>query len=282
MIDQMRVGNVEVVSLPDGAANLGGHPMGRDVDADAAPADWAAYHARHPDGFHGDEHHWRIHNGCYLLRSRGRSIVVDLGVGVGPYPRYAGLEGCLPDSMVRAGVAPGDVDTVFFTHAHPDHVGWSLDGAGAPFFPRARYLLHRADWHEYAEHRQPPPRYIERFVAPLRDRGVLDLLAGETALTDEVTAIETPGHTPGHMSLLIASAGERAVVTGDVIVSPFYVSEPERPFGSDLDRAQGIRTRVALVERVEAEGMRLVGGHLPEPGWGEVVRLHGRRWFRAL
>ena len=284
-VDRMRVGDVEIVALPDGAANLGGRPLAGPGDGgeDEPPVDWAEFHERFPDGFHGPDHHWRIHNNCYLVRSGGRRIVVDLGVGVGPYPRYGGLRGHLPQSMARAGLAPDDVDAVFFTHAHPDHVAWSVnEDAGTPTFPRARYLLHHADWHEYAVHRQPPPRYIERFVAPLRDLGVLDLLDGERALTDEVTAIETPGHTPGHMSLLIASAGEHAVITGDVFPSPFYLSEPERPFGSDLDRARGIASRRALLERIEAEGMRVIGGHFPEPGWGEVIRVHGRRWFRAL
>ncbi|MBM3138826.1 MAG: MBL fold metallo-hydrolase [Chloroflexi bacterium] len=280
MTRRLLVGGAEIISLPDGSAALGGPPT---AGAAVRPGvDWAGYHARHPDGFHGPDHHWRVHNGCYLVRAGGASVLVDLGVGRGPYPRYAGLEGALPRSMERAGVVPEEVDVVFFTHAHPDHVGWSLKPDGTPTFPRARYVLHRADWEEYAVRRSPPPRYVERFVAPLLALGVLELMDGERALAEEVVALHTPGHTPGHMSVLVGRAGDRAVITGDVVVSPFYVSEPEQPFGSDIDPQQGIRTRVALVARAEAEGLRLVGGHMPEPGWGEVVRVNGRRWFRAL
>lgn len=279
MVDVMRVGDVEVLALPDGAADLGSRLL---AGEDGPEPDWAEFHDRFPDGFHGPEHQWRIHNTCYLVRSRGRSILVDTGVGVGPYPRYRDMHGELMTVMREAGLALEDVDTVFMTHAHPDHVGWNVDEeAGRPRFPAARYLLGGPDWREFGD-REPPPRYFQRFLQPLDDAGVLDLIEGETALTEDVTAIETPGHTPGHMSLLISSAGERAMIVGDVLTSPFYVSEPQRPFRSDIDVPQGIRTRTALVERAEAEGLRIASAHFPAPGWGDVVRLEGRRWFRAL
>jgi glyoxylase-like metal-dependent hydrolase (beta-lactamase superfamily II) len=279
VVEAIHIGNVEMLALPDGAANLGAHPMSPE---DGPAPDWAPYHERFPDGFHGPDHHWRIHNTCYLVRSQGRSILVDTGVGVGPYARYQDMRGTLMGAMREAGVALEDVDAVMMTHAHPDHVGWNVDEeTGRPRFPAARYLLGEPDWREYGG-REPPPRYFQRFLQPLDDAGALDLLEGETAVTDEVTAMETPGHTPGHMSLLIASQGERLVIAGDVLTSPFYVSEPERPFFSDIDVQQAIGTRTALVARLEAEGMRVASPHFPAPGWGDVVRVEGRRWFRAL
>lgn len=276
---RIQVGAIEVVCLADGAAELGGYPYQRDLD-DGDEVDWSGYHERYPDGFHGPGHHWRIHNNCYLVRTGALSILVDTGVGPGPYPRYQNMHGTLMQSLAAAGVGVEDVDTVFLTHAHPDHVAWNVDAEGAPTFPRARYVLHRRDWEHY-EGRNPVPRYMQRFVEPVEARGLLDLLDHEANLAPGVRAIETPGHTPGHMSLLVESEGERVVVTGDVLVSPFYVSEPERRFGSDLDGRQGIRTRVALVDRLEADGARLASAHFPEPGFGHVVRIDGRRWFRA-
>lgn len=277
-IHQMQVGNVEIVSVPDGSATLPAWPN----RSASNPIDWAFFHEHYPHDFHGPDHHWHIHNGCYLVRSEGHTTLVDLGVGVGPYPRYEGMHGSLLRSLDEAGVTVEDIDEVFLTHSHPDHVGWAVDEqAGRPRFPRARYRLHRADWDEFTG-RDPVPPFVNRFVRPLEAAGVLDLIEGETALDAHLTAIETPGHTPGHMSLVIASAGERAVITGDVLTSPVSVARPEVPFGSDLDMDLGIQTRHALLDRIEAEGMRVVAGHLAEPGFGEVVRLEGRRWWRAL
>lgn len=277
-IHRIQVGNVEIVSVPDGSATLPAWPN-RSL---SHPIDWGFFHEHYPDDFHGPEHQWHIHNGCYLVRSQGRTTLVDLGVGVGPYPRYEGMHGSLLRSLDEVDVTVEDIDEVFLTHSHPDHVGWAVDEeTGRPRFPRARYRLHRRDWDEFTG-RDPVPPFVNRFVRPLDDAGVLDLLEGETALDAHLTAIETPGHTPGHMSLLIASAGEKAVITGDVLTSPVSVARPEVPFGSDFDIDQGIQTRHALLDRIEAEGMRVVAGHLAEPGFGEVVRLEGRRWWRAL
>lgn len=277
-IHRMQVGDVEVVSVPDGSARLPAWP----VRSASNPVDWTVYHEAYPDNFHGPEHHWRIHNGCYLVRSAGRTMLVDLGVGVGPYPRYEGMHGTLLTSLAEAGVTPEDIDDVFLTHSHPDHVGWAVDEeAGRPRFPRARYILHQKDWDEFTG-RDPVPPFVNRFVRPLQAAGVLDLLEGESTLSPHLTAIETPGHTPGHMSLLVASDGEKAVITGDALTSPVSISRPDIPFASDFDMDLAIETRHALLDRIEAEGMRLAVGHIAEPGFGEVVRLEGQRWFRAL
>lgn len=279
MVDATWAGEFEILALPDGAANLPAPPINPEVAGDP-PIAWDEHARRHPDGFHG-ENLWRIHNTCYLIRGAGVRMLVDCGVGEGPYPWYAGLRGEMPRAMVEAGLEPRDITHVFLTHAHPDHVGWAFDEkAGVPRFPKARYLLHRADWEHFSE-RSPVPKHFTRFVEPLGKAEVLELLDGERELAPGITPLETPGHTPGHMSLLVQSRGEGLVISGDVLNSPVYVTEPQRPFGSDRDMEQGIRTRLALVDRIEAEGWRLASEHFPAPGWGKVVRAEGRRWFAA-
>ncbi len=278
MVACTSVGELEVLALPDGAANLGAPAVSPDLQGEP-PIDWAEHARRHPGGFHGPEHLWRIHNTCYLVRGAGFRMLVDCGVGLGPYPWYAGLRGELPQAMAAAGIEAADITHVFLTHAHPDHVGWAFDEqAGAPRFANARYLLHQRDWEHFGQ-RSPVPKHFTRFVAPLERFAALDLLSGETEILRGVTALETPGHTPGHMSLLLQSRGEGLVISGDVLNSPVYVNEPELRFGSDADQALGVRTRVKLVERIESEGWRIASAHFPEPGWGGVIRTEGRRWF---
>ncbi len=126
--------------------------------------------------------------------------------------------------------------------------------------------------------------HIPHFVTPLAKLGVLDLLAGDANLTQEVTAICTPGHTDGHMSVIVSSAGKRAMITGDVIGHPHDVTEPDwlRHPAFEHDSVVASQTRRAVLDRIEAEGMTIAAGHMPEPGFGRIVRLEGRRWWQPL
>jgi glyoxylase-like metal-dependent hydrolase (beta-lactamase superfamily II) len=96
-----------------------------------------------------------------------------------------------------------------------------------------------------------------------------------------VTAIHTPGHTPGSMSMLVASKGERAILVGDAIGHPAQVEHPDRYVVHDMDHPRAEQTRHQLLDRIEAEGLILSANHFPEPGFGRVVRLEGRRFWQA-
>ena len=110
----------------------------------------------------------------------------------------------------------------------------------------------------------------------------MDLVSGEYALTDEITAIPTPGHTPGHQSFVIASAGERALILGDVMHHPAQTEETAWSPSFDSDGALSAETRSALLERLEADGDLVAACHFPAPGFGHIVRVEGKRTFRAL
>jgi glyoxylase-like metal-dependent hydrolase (beta-lactamase superfamily II) len=198
-----------------------------------------------------------------------------------------GIDGRLLAELHAAGVRPEEVDTVFFTHLHPDHVGWNLSQGGAnprPTFPRARYVVHQTDW---ATFKQPEVQaatsfpFWEETLGPLETLGVLDLLPGERALTSEITAIPTPGHTPGHMSLAIVSGGQRALIMGDVAVHPAQVTETDWPMKQDMDQPLAAQVRRQVFDRVEAEHTILVVCHFPEPGFGHLVRVEGRRYWQG-
>ena len=147
--DKIAIGSVEIISLADAVIN---HPVGLDhIFPEVATAAWEPYLQRYPGAF-GGPNTWRVQFGGYLLRSQGRTILVDTGLGptgtlVGagtPNPVLVNPPARLLESLQAVGVRPEDVDTVVLTHLHADHVGWNLQGEAGqrrPTFPRARYLV---------------------------------------------------------------------------------------------------------------------------------------------
>lgn len=291
MEGKLVVGNVEILALTDGEGEFP-LPLGQLFPAVPAEA-WAPFQQRYPTLFPRPET-WHNHYGCYVLRSQGRVILVDTGIGSlttnpGMVTTLAGgVEGQLLTELQAAGIRREDVQTVFLTHLHPDHVGWNLLRDGTTpraTFPNARYVMHQADWETFQRpdvQSAMPFTFWEETLGPLARLGVLDLVTGEHALTGDITAIPTPGHTPGHMSLAIVSQGERALILGDVAIHPAQVTEPAWAALFDMDPTQAAQMRQQVFDRVEAEASTLVACHFPAPGFGHLVRLAGRRYWQGL
>ena len=251
---------------------------------------WAPYQERYPSGFSGD--HLLAHFECYLIRSEGQTILVDTGLGgaaTNPNSIEAmvgGAEGRLLQELEAAGVSTADVNTVFFSHLHFDHVRWNVTHEpGAPVratFPNAWYVAHRADWEVFQrpEVMELFPPHWDQTLGPLQDLGVLDLLDGEHPLTSEITALPTPGHTPGSMSLAIVSGGQRAYILGDVFHGPAQITETDWKLSFDMDADQGVATRTAMIERAESEDAIMAICH--HGGFGRVVHAEGRRYWQLV
>ena len=204
-----------------------------------------------------------------------KTVLVDTGVGTG-------MGGRLLDDMSSKGVSPDDVDIVVFSHLHPDHVGWNLTADRAPTFSKARYLVPQADWDAFSTPNAAAQNpHIGAQVLPLKDLNVLDLFSGETAITDELTTYPTPGHTPGHASIIVSSAGEKAIVTGDLAHHPAQVERTEWCPGLDGDPAQAVASRRNVFDQLEADGLLAAVCHFPDPGFGRIVRLEGKRVWQA-
>jgi glyoxylase-like metal-dependent hydrolase (beta-lactamase superfamily II) len=276
--NKLRVGNVEILSLSDGRLEFDLCNFFPTVPQER----WQPYTAHLTE-----EHKVRFNLGSFLVRSEGRTILVDTGLGPKPADMPEASWGILLDEFSANGVRPDEVDMVVMTHLHRDHVGWNLlaqDGKYTPTFPRARYWMSAKDW----EACHQPEVQRERFpnapscVWPLAELGLMELMSGEHALTRELTAIPTPGHTPGHMSILITSQGERALILGDVAHNPAQVHETDWVSRADMDPELTRQTRRALMERLEREGTIVAAGHFPAPGFGKIVRLQGRRYWQVL
>lgn len=269
-MSSITVGRVEITALTD----MEGAFLRLDQVFPGVMEDqWEPYRHRYPWAF-ADRETLRGRVGAYVLRSPEGTVLVDTGVG----PQAMGAGGRLLVELENAGVYPEDVDAVFLTHLHGDHLGWSVKPDGEPVFPEARYVTQAAEWEISAP-------YLGRAIAGLDDLGVLELLDGEEPVSEELTAIPTPGHSPGHSSLLVSSGGEQALVSGDAIVHPAQATEPTWNVHFDMDKEQAARTREMLLAWLESDGMIVAAGHIPGSGFGRVVRdggEEGRRYWHTL
>ena len=281
---KMNVGNVEIIALSD--MNCVFPTPLAELWPKVPLNAWAPYRERYPDTF-ASETHMQIEIGCYLVRSRGRTILIDTGYGPGPIDSLGGRRGELMDDLASKSIKPQDVDTLFLSHLHLDHVGWNTterDGRLVPTFPNARYVVHQLD---LAHFQKPEVRaagrydYMQQFVDPLVDQGLFDTLSGDTDLTDEVRAVHTPGHTPGHMSVLVSSQGQKVLIQCDVFIHPAQVTQEDWSPLFDGDANASTITRGKVLSQVEGENTPMISCHFPAPGFGRVVRDQGKRYWQV-
>lgn len=211
-----------------------------------------------------------------LLVNTGRELVL-LDAGVGPQPVFGPGTGLLPRSLEAAGIQPGQVDIVAFTHAHADHAWGIADAAGADLFPDARFVMTGADldfWTSEANLALPEP--LRSLVAGTRAvvgprRARFTTIAGEAEIVPGIRAVPTPGHTVGHTSFHIESEGQRLLVMGDVANhAVLALGRPDWPFGFDTDPAQAAATRRRVLDMAATDRLQVLGYHFPWPGLGHV------------
>jgi glyoxylase-like metal-dependent hydrolase (beta-lactamase superfamily II) len=209
--------------------------------------------------------------------SCGRRILVDTCIGnhkTRRNPAFSQLDTPFLARLEEAGFGPRDVDFVVCTHLHFDHVGWNTvleDGEWRPTFPRARYLLVEPEWAYWTRPEARHDDVTNDSLWPLVRGGLVDWVSSDHAITPEVTLVATPGHTPGHVAVRVASQGEALWVTGDSVHHPSQLAHPEWSSPSDCDRAMAVRTRRWLLDAVVADRALLLGTHFAEPSAGHLL-----------
>jgi glyoxylase-like metal-dependent hydrolase (beta-lactamase superfamily II) len=214
--------------------------------------------------------------GCFLIRTGDHVVLLDAGLGAHDTPWGSG--GALPSGLAALGVQPEDVDLVVCTHLHIDHVGW-LVHEGRPFFPNATVRYGHGDWAQFVECADAEPRTVEAMLV-LSHEGRLDPIEGDqVALAPGLTALHTPGHTPGHYGVVVSSGQERAYVLGDAVECPLQLDEPDFFALSDVDPALSRRTREALWRELEGTETMVGAAHFPGLEFGRVLPGTGKRWL---
>ncbi|MYE80271.1 MAG: MBL fold metallo-hydrolase [Gammaproteobacteria bacterium] len=217
-----------------------------------------------------------------------RRILVDTCVGNDKeraIPGWNMLQTAFLDDLVEAGYSRESIDTVLCTHLHVDHVGWNtmlVDDAWVPTFPNARYLIGAREW-AYWDASEDDGGYgpvLSDSVRPIVESGLADFVEMDHHLCAEVWLEPTPGHTPGHVSVRIASQGEEALITGDCIHHPVQMTRVDWCSSADYDPEQGRRTRETLLGKYADRDILVIGTHFATPTAGRVrQRAEGGYWL---
>ena len=212
----------------------------------------------------------------YLVRTRHHTILIDTCIGNDKSadwhkPWHKRSDPTWLENLAAVGVHPKEIDYVLCTHLHLDHTGWNthlVDGRWMPTFPNARYVFSRREYDHSAEEGGDS---FEENVVPVMESGQGVLVDMDFALDDEVWLEPTPGHTPGHVAIRLASKGAAAVMCGDLIHSPVQCAHPDWDFIYDHDPELARRTRRRFLEAQCEGGTLVLTAHFPSPSVGTVM-----------
>ncbi|MGF6781034.1 MBL fold metallo-hydrolase [Paraburkholderia sp. GAS334] len=214
-----------------------------------------------------------------LVEAPGLRLMVDTCIGNDKPRRLVGgnpLATPFLQHLADAGWSRDDVDVVVCTHLHVDHVGWNtmlVDGKWVPTFPKARYLIGKREFEHWSnEGDEEQQAIMGDSVRPIFDAGLVDLVEMDHRISPEVRLTPSPGHTPGHVSVMIESEGQSAVITGDVAHHPCQMAHPEWATSLDSDIQAAMATRAKLFAEWADRPILVIGTHYAAPTAGRVKR----------
>lgn len=216
---------------------------------------------------------------AFLINAGGLNIIVDTCAGNGKklplYEEWNNLNTPFLENMAALGFPADKIDRVLCTHLHFDHVGWNthlVDGQWIPTFPNARYLFGATEWEFWKDEDDPYESHaLDQALQPIFDAGQVDLVESTHKINDEISLIPTPGHTPGHVSILIQSKGEEAVITGDMFHHPLQMAKPGWIDMADVESSLAEKTRIEFMQRFGDSETTVLGTHFATPTAGKIV-----------
>jgi glyoxylase-like metal-dependent hydrolase (beta-lactamase superfamily II) len=231
--------------------------------------------------------HVKIPYTALLVETARERILLDTGAGsLGPDT------GRLAWLLESVGIAAESIGAVVLTHGHPDHVGGVTDASGRPRFPNARHIMGAGEWRFWTDETtlekcarkelyglglfdQLIGEGARKHLPPLTSR--LEPVDSEVEISPGVRVLPAPGHTPGHLAVIVASGGQQCLFAGDAFVFPLQAERPEWNLPFDLCPDQAIVTRRALFDRAASEEILVFSYHYPFPPLGRIERW-GTAW----
>ena len=213
-----------------------------------------------------------------LLKSGSELILMDTGAGGGFQP----TAGKILESLKAAGVEPSAITKVIFTHGHPDHCWGTIGKDGKPVFANASFHMGETEWNFWTatDLASKMPKEMQGMVTgtqsqlgALKDQ--IKLFKSGAEVLPGIMALDTSGHTPGHVSFELAG-GDGMIVTGDAITNPMvFFAHPDWKFAFDADHTTAISNRKKLLDMASAGKKKLLGYHWPYPGIGMAEKKDG-------
>lgn len=217
----------------------------------------------------------------HLIVNTGKHLVlVDMGAG----NKIPDCNGTLPQIIRSIGINPADIDYVFITHAHPDHIGGTLNDAGEPNYPNASYVIRKEEW-DFWFSETAIEKTNEFFIntareqiGPLKDRMIF--IDKDAEVLPGINVISAPGHTPGHMVVCFTSAGEKLYYVGDTVLYPLHLSHPDWLPIYDILPEKAAETKKIIFDLVASENALVIAQHFPPfPSIGRIVKQNiGWNW----
>ncbi len=261
-INSTKIGAIEIIALTDGATQFGTELFPGTEEATINGILKGAGTDTIDTNFN-----------AFVVKSGSDVMLVDAG----PRDLFGETCGFLGDALAEAGIANDDITHLFFTHLHPDHIAGALTQDGQAVFEKAQMIVSEAD-HKFWSSEVFTDETLQQWQGLAQ--ASLTAYAGRTeqikdgaTLISGVTAVNLPGHTPGHMGFIANDGSDSFAHVGDIAhAQTLQFAEPDIGIAFDIDMDTARETRKKTLDMIATDGMKLSGGHMLQPNIGTLER----------